>query len=374
MKERNVNLDIVRIIAALMVLFVHVGYEFPWIGDYTWTGYYGVMLFFVLSGYLSMVSVDNSADALTFYKKRLLRIVPLYWAVLVIAYILELITYLPQQGLAVFSSDGPCGIAYLRYFVFLNMTVPSENFTLWNNRFGFWTLPAFVLFYLLAPLIRKLIRQYFSALCVLIILLFCYHPFVAWLQELLGSRFPWMDSPEVFAQWTPVSVLYCFFFGVTVYYAKINRREFSFVILCIISMIFNEFRWFAWEIVMALLVLGAISLPSLIPGAADSAPGSAPETTPPDKPAKPALRTRLTQWIATASAVSFPLYLTHILTLSRVMKLQNILTPVIRHKGFLLFVLAVCMVVAYLTWRFIAKPLDRLLLRGRSPRTPKGSE
>ena len=59
MKERNVNLDIVRIIAALMVLFVHVGYEFPWIGDYTWTGYYGVMLFFVLSGYFAWPMIET---------------------------------------------------------------------------------------------------------------------------------------------------------------------------------------------------------------------------------------------------------------------------------------------------------------------------
>ncbi len=364
MKERNVNLDIVRIIAALMILLVHVGYEFPWISDYTWTGFYGVMLFFVLSGYLSMVSMENSAGTLAFYKKRLLRIVPLYWSILVIAYILELITNLPKMGAAVFGPEGPCNVAYLRYFAFLNMTIPSDNFTLWNNRYGFWTLPAFMLFYLLVPLIYKLIRRYYAALAALILLLFAYHPFVAWLQEQLSIRFPWMDSPDVFAQWTPVSVFYCFFLGVTVYYARKDRREFSFVTLCVLAMVFNEFKWFAWDIVMALLVMGAISLPSLVPLSSAKREVAA-DPSAPDQPApvaslqKARLFGKLRGSLTTASAVSFPLYLTHILTLTYVMRLQNVLTPIIRHKGFLAFVLLACVGVAYLTWRFIAGPLDK---------------
>ena len=49
------SLDILRIIAALMVLMVHVG---QWTGLNKWTdvGAKGVPLFFILSGYLAMVS------------------------------------------------------------------------------------------------------------------------------------------------------------------------------------------------------------------------------------------------------------------------------------------------------------------------------
>lgn len=49
------SLDILRIVAALMVLMVHVG---QWTGLNKWTdvGAKGVPLFFILSGYLAMVS------------------------------------------------------------------------------------------------------------------------------------------------------------------------------------------------------------------------------------------------------------------------------------------------------------------------------
>ncbi|MBQ7581902.1 MAG: acyltransferase, partial [Lachnospiraceae bacterium] len=92
--SRNSNLDILRILAAFMVLMVHVGYAFPWIADYTWTGYYGVTLFYSLSGYLSMVSMERSGSVIEFYKKRILRIIPLYWSILIISYILQLVTNL----------------------------------------------------------------------------------------------------------------------------------------------------------------------------------------------------------------------------------------------------------------------------------------
>ena len=71
----------------------------------------------------------------------------------------------------------------------------------------------------------------------------------------------------------------------------------------------------------------------------------------------------LMKGVRTAAAFSFALYLTHITTLGYVMRLQSVLVPFIRHKGFLLFVIAGCIAVGYLIWRFIAVPVETILVK-----------
>lgn len=329
--NRNTNLDIIRILAAFMVLAVHVGYEFPWITQYTWTGYYGVTLFFSMSGYLSMVSLEHNGIA-SYYRKRILRIVPLYWSVLTIIFILNWCV-----GGGINSPDFLGSPRYFRYFFFLNMFIPSDDFGRWNNLAGFWTMSAFAFFYLIAPLIYRLVRKYYVALVLLIIILFLRNPFTAWMEKILNSGDHSYSSTFEFSQWMPLSVFYCFFLGVTVYYACKEKHMFSFAMLCIMAMVYNEFKWFAWDIVMALLVMAAAVFPSLI------------------------RQGRLQNIIKLVSSFSFALYLSHITVLKYVMKLQDLLVPYIRHKGFLIFTVTVCITVGYLAWRFIEVPMEKLL-------------
>lgn len=332
---RNTNIDIVRILAAFMVLMVHVGYMLGWPAKYTWTGYYGVPLFFVLSGYLSMFSMDRCKSVKEYYKKRFLRIVPLYWAILTILYVLNLVTYLPSQGAAVFSSDGVCSVKYLRYYLFLNMFIPSDKFNIWNNMNGFWTIPAFMFFYLTVPLIYKLVRRYYVSLVLLIVMLFCRKPVAHRFEVFLNNSGRNISEIHSFVEWMPLMVFYCFFLGVTIYYACREGRQFSFLVLCILSMTYNEFGWFVWDIAMALMVLGAVSLPPLVTGEG-----------------------KIAQVVKTVSDFSFAQYLTHIAVLGYVIKLESVMVPIIRNKGFLFFVVIVCMGVGYLTWRFIERPLS----------------
>ena len=53
--SKNMSLDILRIVAALMVLMVHVGQR-TGLNKWTDVGAKGVPLFFILSGYLAMAS------------------------------------------------------------------------------------------------------------------------------------------------------------------------------------------------------------------------------------------------------------------------------------------------------------------------------
>lgn len=110
------SLDILRIIAALMVLMVHVG---QWTGLNKWTdvGAKGVPLFFILSGYLAMVSCHRifSMDGTVkdYYIGRAKRILPMYYWALFLDYIYSIYMY-HSQGLSIpeiFNFfKGPCGI------------------------------------------------------------------------------------------------------------------------------------------------------------------------------------------------------------------------------------------------------------------------
>ena len=68
------NLQILRGVAALGVVFYHTDFRLP--GDWH-TEFFGVSTFFVISGFIMCFITRDDADG--FLIKRLLRIVPLYW-------------------------------------------------------------------------------------------------------------------------------------------------------------------------------------------------------------------------------------------------------------------------------------------------------
>ena len=68
------NLQVLRGVAAVGVVFFHTGYRLP--GDWH-TEFFGVATFFVISGFIMCFITRDRAD--NFLSKRLERIVPLYW-------------------------------------------------------------------------------------------------------------------------------------------------------------------------------------------------------------------------------------------------------------------------------------------------------
>lgn len=73
---RSAGIDLARSIAIISVLLLHSGVFYP--------GRYGVQLFFIISGYLlaDMSSISNQS----FLIKRIFRLFPLYWVILVFFY------------------------------------------------------------------------------------------------------------------------------------------------------------------------------------------------------------------------------------------------------------------------------------------------
>jgi exopolysaccharide production protein ExoZ len=80
-----ISIHYLRAVAALMVVFCYIEIPLARIGyQGFWPGFLegGVDIFFVISGFVIFLSIQSrSMGVLDFYKRRLMRIVPLYWIV-----------------------------------------------------------------------------------------------------------------------------------------------------------------------------------------------------------------------------------------------------------------------------------------------------
>jgi len=90
------SLQYLRGIAALMVVYVHVAVQAPRVSGtplpLTDLGSYGVDLFFVISGIVMWVTtVDGRTSPISFMRKRIIRIAPLYWSLTLLVSFIALV-------------------------------------------------------------------------------------------------------------------------------------------------------------------------------------------------------------------------------------------------------------------------------------------
>lgn len=81
------SLQILRAIAALLVVFYHAIQEIDiphdsWFYSLSGIGFAGVNLFFIISGFIMCYTTDSRTEPLKFIGRRLVRIAPLYWLIL----------------------------------------------------------------------------------------------------------------------------------------------------------------------------------------------------------------------------------------------------------------------------------------------------
>ncbi len=157
MKEkRNCCIQLLRIFACGMVFLVHFGQRTGFSGllrQISDFGAYGVHLFFLISGFLAgKTFFDNcNVDIKTYYKKRAITVLPLYYLVILFCFIIE----------NLINTVSPCipedelGVGWFRYLFLLNGFLNSDTY-FWSNLGMTWTIPIFMFFYLIAPwLLRK---------------------------------------------------------------------------------------------------------------------------------------------------------------------------------------------------------------------------
>ena len=334
-KQHSSNLDLVRLMAVVLVFVVHLGQRFPWIGEWSAVGAKGVLLFFVLSGYLINQSIDSSASWKEYMKKRLVRILPTYYLVLLLIYLWDLLQYTVSWGLGE-ALAGPCNpVKYLRYFGFLQVILPDPDPTLWCNRYALWTMSSFAVFYLVAYPLRKWVKKYWQSLILLFVLMISRDAMLEGIQEILNGILPYVDG--YYAHHTPLTMLYCFVFGTTLYYAVQERKEFSYLFVLSAILVFGQFTWYRFEIFFTILLYLALKAPDLL---ADG---------------------RVKTILQMAGNGSFSFYLCHMVIFSGLDYVVKRLP--LGNMGNMLFTVAVTVAVGYGLWWLAARPAERWLQR-----------
>lgn len=162
-QTRFIELDAIRGLAAIAVLMCHLPRGF-------WYGETGVDLFFVLSGFLISTiilrSVEHPRLFRTFYLRRSLRIFPIYYLAVFVAWLLNAVRHHPQ------AIDGlPYYLVYLQEIhAYWGKSPPPVDISLAHT----WTLAIEEQFYLLWPLTLWLFlgRKVFWLCLILVVMPF----------------------------------------------------------------------------------------------------------------------------------------------------------------------------------------------------------
>jgi len=197
-----------RALAALGVVFIHTGGL--WFRDWGEAGNRiadlgasGVYVFFVISGFAVSESFSRAPAYGSYLKKRLNRIVPLYFFWLAIC---ALVIGLPNVGLY-------SALMHLSFLSFLDYRVA-------NSIIGVeWTIPIEVFFYLLIPLVLMKVRSLFW-LFVLAGTAFLAHRFVYnWLA------YSGIENGLLALHWSPIPYAFSFMLGVVAFRIRTRWRS-----------------------------------------------------------------------------------------------------------------------------------------------------
>jgi peptidoglycan/LPS O-acetylase OafA/YrhL len=163
MLDRQNNLDIIRLIAALQVVLLHFNFHLQIDTSYEFWEYFlacirpfpGVPIFFSISGFLIFASYERSPKAKKFFYNRFFRIYPLLFVFAVITAFMLLYfswEFLKLNHLLVWF------IGQITVFQFYTPD-SLRSFGVGTPNGALWTIPVEIQFYLLVPLLYKLCKN-----------------------------------------------------------------------------------------------------------------------------------------------------------------------------------------------------------------------
>lgn len=165
MKERIFYLDFIRAIAVCLVVLTHFNAIYIYMWDevalqkvvFTWKianlyiGDFGVSLFLIISGAALMYTYEEHLEIKEFYKKRFLSIFPMFWFAYLVAF---LHSFWIHKGLEQGIPKQNIILSVLGMDEYLSELMPSFA------RVGEWFLGFIIIFYLVFPIIRKMMIKY----------------------------------------------------------------------------------------------------------------------------------------------------------------------------------------------------------------------
>ena len=226
------NLNGLRFIAAFSVLLAHIEllkslHGFTNINDLAFyqntNGHIGVILFFVLSGFLITFLLlkeesDNKIISLkNFYIRRILRIWPLYFLMVIISFIVYLI------GGSVFGKDGWWG-----YFTIFPNVSKSLGYY-YDGVVHLWSIGVEEQFYLIWPILLIATQKLFRIRLIILFLLFLFFsllPHLLWFSQSHFSIFS--DQNFLFLdRFTKMFKINCMALGGIVGYLIFIKKRFK---------------------------------------------------------------------------------------------------------------------------------------------------
>ena len=250
----NIFLDIIRICAIAGVVSCHAGIYIPTgnLHDYLVYGKYGVQIFFVLSGYLCVASGYHNAGIWAYYRKRAVRILPAYYISIICGMLVHyvLLKDVTQDSLY---------LGWLRYFLGLNIILPSSNYALWNNMYGLWSMSCFIGLYLMAPFIFRYVRSLKHAILFMGFAVLLKDVWEEFTLVLFAGRSNFEELYWLIGA-SPFGKLYQFCFGIMVFFFIKEKKVFEgIVVLCCALLIgevlgLTEVLWCALTSILILAV------------------------------------------------------------------------------------------------------------------------
>ncbi|MBF0571567.1 MAG: acyltransferase [Candidatus Omnitrophica bacterium] len=141
--ERILELDVLRGLAAISILCLHytTGYSehyfppYPTLFDFP-KGYYGISLFFMISGFVIFMTLEKTRNPRDFVVSRFSRLYPGYWAAVILTFSLVRVSHLMLREISL-------------HDVFMNLTMFHEWFNVKSLDPVYWTLRVELSFYIL---------------------------------------------------------------------------------------------------------------------------------------------------------------------------------------------------------------------------------
>ena len=189
--ERNVGVDLLRGLSILFVVLLHINIHFAlsdsflkaWLpaklfNVFFWSGYHGVVVFFVISGYLitaSSIKRWQSLDRIevkTCYLIRAARILPL---LLVLVLLLSLLHLLGVSGFTLNTNSVSLGQAVFSVLTFHMNWLQINVGYLPANWDVLWSISIEEMFYVFFPLLCFVVRRERLLILLLLIFFFSHH-------------------------------------------------------------------------------------------------------------------------------------------------------------------------------------------------------
>ncbi len=339
-KQHFDSIQALRGIACLFVMLQHI--------RFVYVGAFGVDVFFCISGFMAMFTTYS--DTSCFLRKRLIRILPLYYLVTFITYFAYL--YKPE----LFASTDANLVSLFKSLLFIPFDI-GDGVIQPLVRVG-WTLNCEMLFYLLFFLSFKISHKYRGLIVsVMLSCLAAFKPLLERWVSLLDDGFKSELTPIVSFYFNPIMLEFAL--GVLAYYAVLKLYVwikntgnkslcyvscfFSPVIICLMIIITFKgsvdgmYRVLNWGILAFFLLIFTVLAGVYV------------------KALKP---------LVFVGNISFSLYLVHYYPITYLdRKIFDFSTFSLRSLFGVILSFALCIVLAYVTWFIVEKKLSGKLKR-----------